>query len=215
LIELNNEMRESIKVCIIEDNHVVRDGFEMLINNEGDYKVSGTFVNCEIGVKKVLKLKPDVILMDIELPGMSGIEGTRLIKKQLPETDVIVITDHEDSKLVFDALCAGATGYLVKSSNYSEIIYAIREVLSGGAPMSNHIARKVVESFQRSTNSPLTNRETEVLEHLAKGKSYSVIADELFIHKETVKSHIKNIYYKLQVNNKAQAIEKATSEKFI
>jgi len=117
--------------------------------------------------------------------------------------------------MVFEALCAGACGYITKSPYNARLIDAIKEAVNGGAPMSNKIARMVVESFQRNYDTPLSPRETEVLELQAKGKSYSVIADEIFVHKETVKSHIKNIYFKLQVNNKADVIEKALKEKYI
>ncbi|UZR93381.1 response regulator transcription factor [Chondrinema litorale] len=203
------------KVVIIEDNEVVKDGFALLINSMEGYDVSGKFADCESAIKSIQQSQPEVILMDIDLPGMNGIEGTRKIKKMYPEIDIIVITVHEDSELVFEALCSGASGYITKNSDYSRLLDAINEVRSGGAPMSSNIARMVVESFQKNTNSPLTARETEVLELLSKGKSYTVIADELFIHKETVKSHIKNIYFKLQVNSKAEAIEKALKDKLI
>jgi len=203
------------KVLIIEDNEMVKDGFALLINSMEGYEVSGKFESCEAAIKAIQQDKPKVVLMDIDLPGMNGIEGTKKIKKMYPDVDVIVITVHEDSELVFEALCAGANGYITKNSDYSRLLDAINEVRSGGAPMSSNIARMVVESFQKNINSPLTARETEVLELLAKGKSYTVIADELFIHKETVKSHIKNIYFKLQVNSKAEAIEKALKNKLI
>ncbi len=203
------------KVCIVEDNDVVREGFEVLINSMNEFRVLNTYNNCEDAIKNAGKDVPDVVLMDIELPGMNGIEGIKRLKKILPQTNVIVITVHENSELVFDALCAGACGFISKNSDYSRLLDAVKEAVSGGAPMSSRVARMVVESFQKNYNTPLTVRETEVLQLLSKGKSYSVIADDLFIHKETVKSHIKNIYYKLQVNSKAEAIEKALSEKFI
>ena len=209
-------MEEKVsRITIIEDNEVVKDGFALLINSFSKHEVVGTYMTCEEAIKNLKKDKPDIILMDIELPGMSGIEGTRIIKKDHPEIDVLVITVHENSELVFQALVAGASGYITKNATHDKILDAINEVKSGGAPMSSNIARMVVESFQRNQNSPLTKRETEVLELLAKGKSYSVIADELYIHKETVKSHIKNIYYKLQVNSKAAAIEVAMKNKLI
>ncbi len=203
------------KLSIVEDNDVVRDGFSMLIDSMIDYKVVSAYSNCEDAIKNITSDSPDIILMDIELPGMTGIEGIKIIKKLIPETNIIVITVHENSDLVFEALCAGACGYMTKTSNYSRLLEAIRETQSGGAPMSSSVARMVVESFQKNNNSPLTKRETEVLELLSKGKSYSVIADQLFVHKETIKSHIKNIYHKLQVNTKADAIEKALEEKLI
>ncbi len=203
------------RILIIEDNDVVRDGFELLINSLSEHDVVGTYATCEEAIKNIGKLNPHIILMDIELPGMSGIEGTRLIRKSHPDINILVITVHDDSDLVFQALVAGASGYITKNAPHNKILDAINEVSKGGAPMSSKIARMVVESFQRNQNSPLSPRETEVLELLSEGKSYSVIADELFIHKETVKSHIKNIYYKLQVNSKAAAIEVARKNKLI
>jgi DNA-binding NarL/FixJ family response regulator len=208
-------METKSRITIVEDNIVVKDGFELLINSMSGNKVVSSYTNCEEALKKIKGDNPDVILMDLNLAGMSGIEGIRKIKKILPAVNIIVISVHEDSEMVFDALCAGANGYITKNSNYNKLLDAIEEVKTGGAPMSASIARMVVNSFQRSQESPLSKRETEVLEKLSKGKSYSIIADELYIHKETVKSHIKNIYFKLQVNSKADAIEKAKKDKLI
>ena len=207
--------QRTCKIVIIEDNDVVRDGFSLLISSLSEHEVIATYETCEAAIKNLDKDNPDLILMDLELPGMTGIEGTRLIKKVRPETEILIITVHDDNDLVFQALVAGATGYITKNAPYNRILDAINEVGKGGAPMSSNIARMVVESFQRNQNSPLSPRETEVLELLSEGKSYSVIADELFIHKETVKSHIKNIYFKLQVNSKAAAIEVAKKNKLI
>lgn len=203
------------KITIIEDNDVVREGFALLIDSVSEFDVVGTYATCEEAIRKLKVDQPDVILMDIDLPGISGIEGSARIKKLQPEVNIIVITVHENSDLVFEALCAGACGYITKNTEYSRLIDSIKEVMNGGAPMSSNIARMVVESFQKNQNTPLTSRETQVLELLSKGKSYTVIADELFIHKETVKSHIKNIYFKLQVHSKAEAIEVALKNKFI
>jgi len=205
----------TVKIIIVEDNDIIREGFELLINSMKNYNVLETFSSCEDAIKKATKLEPDVILMDIELPGMNGIEGTKKLKDILHKSDIIVITIHDNSDLVFQALCAGASGYMTKNTDHSKLLDAIDEVIRGGAPMSTNIARMVVESFQINRNSPLSERETQVLELLSKGKSYTVIANELFIHKETVKSHIKNIYFKLQVHSKAEAIEKAQKNKFI
>ena len=207
------EMKNRIE--IVEDNDVVRDGLKLLINSMSNHVVVGAYISCEQALKNLDKDMPDVILMDLDLPGMSGIEGIKRIKKRTPEIQILVITVHEDSEMVFEALCAGASGYITKNANHSRLLDAIDEIQKGGAPMSSKIARMVVGSFQKNYNSPLTARETEVLELLAKGKSYTVIADELFIHKETVKSHIKNIYFKLQVNSKADALEFARKNKLI
>jgi DNA-binding NarL/FixJ family response regulator len=203
------------RIVIVEDNEVVRDGFALLIDSVGEHRIVNTYESCEEALSRLESDRPDVVLMDLELPGMHGIEGIRRIKKQLPATNIIVITVHADSELVFQALCSGASGYITKNAGHSKLLDAIAEVRRGGAPMSSQIARMVVQSFQKNTDSPLTQRETEVLELLAKGKSYTVIADELFVHKETIKSHIKNIYTKLQVNSKAEAIEKALKDRLI
>jgi DNA-binding NarL/FixJ family response regulator len=203
------------RIEIVEDNDVVRDGLQLLINSMSDHTVVGAYDNCEKAIKNIVKDQPEIVLMDLDLPGMSGIEGIERIKKVHPEINIIVLTVHEDSDMVFEALCAGASGYITKNANHSKLLDAIEEVQNGGAPMSSKIAKLVVDSFQKNHNSPLTSRETEVLEQLAKGKSYSVIAEELFIHKETVKSHIKNIYFKLQVNSKAEALEIARKNKLI
>ena len=203
------------KIVIIEDNDVVREGLNVLISGFGGHKVTGIYESCENAFKNIEKDQPDLVLMDMELPGMNGIEGIKLIKKKWPETDVLMLTVHDDSEIVFQALVSGASGYITKNSPHNKILDAINEIRNGGAPMSTNIARMVVESFQKNRNSPLSRRETEVLELLASGKSYSVIADELFIHKETVKTHIKNIYGKLQVNSKAAAIAMARKNKLI
>lgn len=203
------------RIVIVEDNLIVQGGFSMLVGSVENYQVVNTYTNCEDAIKNLKTDSPHVILMDIELPGMNGIEGITRIKKLKSDVMILVISVHENSDLVFDALCAGAMGYLTKSSSFVKILSAIEDVLEGGAPMSSHIAKMVVSSFQKSQNSPLSGRETEVLTLLAKGKSYSVVADELFVHKETIKSHIKNIYHKLHVNSKADAIEIARSNKYI
>ena len=203
------------RIVIIEDNDVVKDGFALLINSMSEHDVVGAYESCEEAIKNLDKDNPDIIMMDIELPGMNGIDGTRHIKKTHPDIDILVVSVHDNSDLVFQALVSGASGYITKNAPHNRILDAINEVKKGGAPMSSNIARMVVESFRRNQNSPLSPRETEVLELLSEGKSYSVIADELFIHKETVKSHIKNIYYKLQVNSKAAAIEVARKNKLI
>lgn len=203
------------RIVIIEDNEQIRDAFAVLLNLRNDFTVVNTYENCEKAIKQIENDKPNVILMDIDLPGMNGIEGTKHIKKLLPNTHIIIITVFENSKTVFDALCAGATGYLTKNSDKDRLLDAIDEVIKGGSPMSSKIARLVVQSFQKNTNSPLTIRETEILTQISEGKSYTSIADSLFISKETVKHHFKNIYIKLQVNNKADAIKKANEDRLI
>lgn len=204
-----------INVSIVEDDKLIRESLGNLITDTPGFFVSSTFGDCESMLKEIEKNIPDVMLMDIELPGMWGTEGIGKLKKRIPEIDIIVFTVHENNELVFKALCAGACGYLTKNTPPDRILESIREARTGGAPMSTHIARMVVGSFKINTDSPLTARETEVIEQLSKGQSYKTIADKLFIDKETVRTHIKNIYSKLEVHSRAAAVEKALKEKFI
>ncbi|MEM1407365.1 MAG: response regulator transcription factor [Bacteroidota bacterium] len=210
---MNNYFRS--RIVIVEDNDAVREGFALIINSVSNYYVVNSYDNAEEAIKNLKKDTPEIILMDLELPGMNGIEAISIIKKSHPNIELIVNTIYENSELVFQALVAGASGYITKNTSHSQLLDAIDEVKNGGAPMSSKIAKMVVNSFQKNPNSPLSNRETQVLELLSKGKSYSMIAQELFITKETAKSHIKNIYSKLQVNSKSEAIAKATKDKLI
>lgn len=204
-----------IRICIVEDDALIRESFETLLSEHEDFVVVSTYGSCEAFLKNIGLDKPQVVLMDIELPGMNGIEGIERLKKQAVQVQVIVVTVYENDALVFRALCAGAGGYLTKNMPPIRLVEAIREITQGGAPMSTNIARMVVASFQKNYQSPLTARETEVLERLAQGKSYTSIADELFVDKETVRTHIKNIYWKLEVHSKAEAIAIAKKEKLI
>ncbi len=203
------------RICIVEDDNLIRDGFALLIGSTYGFQIINTYSNCEDCLKNLHADQPDVILMDIELPGMNGIEGIKRVKKINPKINIIVITVYDSDSIVFEALCAGAGGYLTKNMQPSRLLDAIRDIQEGGAPMSTGIARMVVSSFQKNRNSPLTPRETEVLELLAKGKSYSNIAEDLFVDKETIRTHIKNIYWKLEVHSKAEAIERALKDKLI
>jgi DNA-binding NarL/FixJ family response regulator len=203
------------RIVIVEDDNLIRDGFALLIGSTYGFQIVNTYSNCEDCLKQLQADQPDVILMDIELPGMNGIEGIKKVKKINPKINIIVITVYDSDSMVFEALCAGAGGYLTKNMQPSRLLDAIRDIQEGGAPMSTGIARMVVSSFQKNRNSPLTPRETEVLELLSKGKSYSNIAEDLFVDKETIRTHIKNIYWKLEVHSKAEAIEKALKDKLI
>ncbi|MXV13754.1 response regulator transcription factor [Hufsiella ginkgonis] len=203
------------RIAIIEDNSKIREGFAAVINTTDEYNLIGQYGSCEDALKKLVTDQPDLVLMDIDLPGISGIEGTFRIKKQLPECIVLIITVLEDSSKVFQSLCAGAGGYIVKNSDGDNILKNIAEAFSGGAPMSLQIAKMVVQSFGRALDSPLSDREREVLKGISEGKSYSKIALDLFISKETVRSHIKNIYQKLAVNSKAEALKVAGSNKWL
>ncbi|MBC7553291.1 MAG: response regulator transcription factor [Taibaiella sp.] len=204
-----------IIVAIIEDDETIREGYAFLIGNTPGYKIAGAYSSYEEAVKKIAHDDPDVILLDVELPGISGIDALPKLKKLLPETHILILTVYEQEMLIFRSLGNGAAGYLTKNTPPEKIVAAIKEVTEGGGPMSANIARMVISSFKRNASTPLTRRETEILEQIATGKSRKRIADELFIDLETVKSHIKNIYYKLDVHSKADAIKAAKDNKFI
>ena len=203
------------RIVIIEDNHVIREGLAAVIDTTAGYLVAGQYGSCEEALKHLPDDVPQLVLMDIDLPGMDGIEGTMQIKKRLPDCIILIITVLEDSDKVFRSLCAGAGGYIVKNSDTDGIVKSIGEAFAGGAPMSLNIARMVVQSFNRAPNSPLSQREREVLKGIAEGKTYSKIALDLFISKETVRTHIKNIYQKLAVNSKAEALKVAGSNRWL
>ena len=203
------------RVLIIEDDQEIRGSFSLIVNSSQNFMVINAYGNCEDAIKHLHTDRPDYVLMDIELPGINGIKGTKIIKEKYPNIEIVMVTVYEDSDLVFEALKAGATGYITKSSNYMELLAALDEMSRGGAPMSSKIARLVIDNFHINPNSPLTKRETEILQLISEGKTYTQISEQLFISKETSKTHIKNIYAKLQVNCKSEALAKATLEKLI
>lgn len=203
------------RVMIVEDDQEIRNSFTLIVNSSQKFMVVSAYGSCEDAIDNLNRDKPEIVLMDIELPGMNGIQGTKIIKDKNPYTDIIMVSVYEDSELVFEALKAGASGYITKSANYMELLAALEEIVKGGAPMSSRIARMVIDNFHVNPNSPLTKRETEILQLISEGKTYTQISEELFISKETAKTHIKNIYSKLQVNSKSEAIAKANLEKLI
>ncbi|MDP5081818.1 MAG: response regulator transcription factor [Winogradskyella sp.] len=202
-------------VAIIEDNVSLSLAFKEVINATEDFKVIAIYHNAEDAILNFKSDAPDIVLMDIELPKLNGIEATKKLKDINPLLLVLVVTVYEDSETVFDALCAGASGYLTKNANSAQIVNALNELVSGGAPMSIKIARMVVSSFKKETHADLSERETEVLTLLSKGKSYKSIGEALFISRNTIKFHIKNIYDKLQVNCKEDALKKANEQRLI
>jgi DNA-binding NarL/FixJ family response regulator len=203
------------KIVIVEDQSDLRESYSLIINGTNLYEVIGLYPTAEEAIAKMQKRTPDIILMDIQLPGMSGIEATRIIKERNHLIEVIMLTVHDDDEFVFDSLKAGASGYIIKGTSYLEMIEALDEMVSGGAPMSNRIARMVINNFHANLNSPLTKRERQILQLMSKGWTYSQIAEELAISKETSKTHIRNIYVKLEVNSKSEAIAKATKERIL
>lgn len=205
-------MEEIISVCIVEDDDEIRESLSILIQASEGFSCDQTFPDCESALDKMTEA-PDAVLMDIDLPGKSGIEGVTVLKERFPGTEFIMLTISEETSHVFDSLCAGAGGYLKKNTPPAKILDAIREVRSGGSPMSMEIARLVVESFRTQKKGyDLTEREKEILQKLCNGHSYKMIAADLYIDINTVKFHIKNIYKKLQVNSKGEAISKALKE---
>ena len=203
--------KENIVITLVEDNKEIRDGFDVLISGSKGFSCAATFADAESALKKIPSMNVDVVLMDINLPKMNGIECVKKLKPLLPNTQIIMLTMYEDSEHVFEALKAGAAGYLLKRTSPNKILEAVKEVLEGGSPMSMQIARMVVKSFnEKSVNSKLdqklTEREMEILSHLSKGMRYQEIADTLFISVETVRTHLRKIYEKLQVRNSTEAV---------
>lgn len=203
------------RIVLIEDNVELRNAYELILKGIGGYAVVGTFSSCEEAIENLERVRPDLVMIDLTLPGMDGITGIVKIKKMFPQVKIIVVTVHDDSEHVFNALCAGAIGYLTKDSDHQEILQAVSQVFAGGAPMSANIANMVIKSFHVNTQSSLTDRETEVLRQLSQGKTYDYIAQALAISKDTVKTHIKHIYEKLQVNNKSDAVIKARKNNLV
>jgi DNA-binding NarL/FixJ family response regulator len=210
-----HEKHSDIRIVIIEDDETIRSGYTYLLNKQQGFIVVSSYASAEAALRNIEADAGDVFLLDISLTGMSGIDALCDIKKRSPYSYIIMLTVYEDPDMVFKTLAKGASGYLTKNSPTQKTIEAIREVIKGGGPMSPNVARLVVSSFQKNINSPLSRRETEILDHVANGKSGTRIAGELFIDSETVKSHIKNIYTKLHVNSKADAIKTARENKLI
>ena len=206
-----------ISVAIVEDIKDIREGLSFILNQSKDCYCVGTFGDAESALKALIADPPDVVLMDIVLPEMSGIDAVRLLKEQVPDIDVLMLTVHSDDQSVFQSLQAGACGYLTKNIAPDRLLDAIREAHAGGAPMTSNIARMVVNSFNnfRKPSPELTRREREVLEQLCQGKSYKMIADALFISEDTVRHHLKNIYKKLQVNSKSEAVIRALKDRLV
>jgi len=202
-----------INVSIVEDSDKFRETLARVLNRSEGFRCISHYPNAEDALKALPNDKPEVVLMDINLPGMNGVECVRQLKQLMPAIQVMMLTVYEDTENIFNALAAGATGYMLKRTSRDELLEAIKEVHRGGSPMTTHIARKVVLSFQRPapTASPtetLSPREQEVLDCLAKGFLYKEIAEKLSISYETVHTYIRRIYEKLQVRTRTEAVAK-------
>lgn len=209
-----------ITVAIVEDNEDYEKGISYILRTTKSYEVVGEFANAEDFLDEVEEIQPDVVLMDISLPGISGIEATAILKQKFPRIQIIILSVYEDDENIFNAICAGAIGYIAKPVMPQQLLEAIDNAFCGGTPMSPHIARKVIEMFKQNAPPPkadyhLTARELEVLNCLVQGDDYKQIADKLFLSIFTVRAHLRNIYDKLHVHSKSQAVSKALREKII
>lgn len=207
-------LHEDLKVAIVEDVRSLRDGLRMLIDGTPGFSCVGSYRTMEEALDKIGANLPDVVLADIGLPGMSGIEGVRLLKERHPSLTVLMLTVYEDDERIFDALCAGASGYLVKKTPPARLLESIREALEGGAPMSPEIASRVVSLFRQirppdKADYHLTPHELRLLKLLVEGHNYKTAAAELGVTFNTICFHIKQIYEKMQVHSKSEAVVKA------
>lgn len=207
-----------IKTAIIEDQREIREGLTMLINGTPGYRCTGSFRSMEEAFEKLRQDLPDVVLCDIGLPGMSGIEGIRILKERYPQLLLIMLTVYDDDERIFDALCAGACGYLLKRTSPARLLESLREAVSGGAPMSPEVASRVITLFREirppeRADYALTPHELRLLKLLIEGYNYTTAAAELGLSFNTVKFHMKRIYEKLQVHSKSEAVAKALRDR--
>lgn len=207
-----------IKVIIVEDNKYMREGWKTFIDYDKDLCVLDVFESCEDLLKSQETKKSDVIIMDIGLPGMSGIEGVKAVKAIHPDVMVIMATVHDDNEHIFEAIKAGAVGYLMKKVTPDELVAAIKDADSGGSPITPNIARKIITKLHAPVvpeSEQLTERELEILQHLASGKSYAAIGKTIFLSVDGVRHHIRKIYQKLQVNSRSEAVSKGILKRLI
>jgi DNA-binding NarL/FixJ family response regulator len=207
-------------VSIIEDQREVREGLTILVNGTAGFHCAGSFRTMEDALRNISSELPDVILTDLGLPGMSGIEGIRILKELYPDVPIVALTVYDDDEEIFGALCAGASGYLLKETQPARLLDCLREVLLGGAPMSPEVAHRVVELFRQfrppeRAKHNLTLQETQLLKLLVEGHYYKTAAAELGISVNTVAFHLRNIYEKLQVHSKTEAVAKALKERLV
>ena len=209
-----------IRVCIFDDHKGVRTGLTTLIDNTEGYVVCGAFSDATDSIRQIKKCNPDVVLMDIQMPGCSGIEAVSQIKSQFPGVRIIMQTVFEDDDKIFASICAGASGYILKNVVPAKILEAISEAFHGGAPMSGSVASRVLTMFKETHSKheaieDLTDREKEILQLLVRGLSYKMISDECAISYDTVRFHMKNIYTKLHVTSMTEAVAKAIHRKLV
>jgi len=212
---------KEIRVAIFEDNHQLRDGLYNLLEASNDFTCVGAFANCVHVLDNIEETRPDVILMDIEMPEVSGIVAVKRVRDKFPNVKILMETIFEDDDKIFQSICNGAQGYILKNTPPDEILNSIKEIHEGGAPMSPVVASKVLSLFRHNLSNEknelfnLSPREKEILKCLVDGMSYKLIADACFISADTVNGHIKNIYKKLQVHSKGEAVAKAIKGKIV
>jgi DNA-binding NarL/FixJ family response regulator len=209
-----------LKIAIIEDLREVREGLAMLINGTAGFTCVGRFRSMEEAIANLGRAQPDVVLTDIGLPGMDGIAGIRILREQYPGLPCLALTVYDDDERIFDALCAGACGYLLKNTQPARLLESLREVHAGGAPMSPDVARRVITLFQKFTppknaSYHLTPQEKELLKSLVEGNSYKTAAFQLGLSIHTVSFHLRHVYEKLQVHSKSEAVAKALREHIV
>lgn len=214
-------MGQKTKVCIFEDNRHLRESLEMLLNDSKDFQCIGAYPNCNNLIEDIEDNDASICLMDIEMPGIHGIEATKIIKSKFPHIHVLIQTVFSNDDSIFQAICAGASGYILKTTSPEFYLEALRDIQSGGAPMTPSIAKRVLQLFKvnlqptSNVTYQLTDKEKQVLQQLTFGKSYKMIADELQISLETIKTHMKNIYTKLHVHSGPEAVAKAIQERLV
>jgi DNA-binding NarL/FixJ family response regulator len=209
-----------IRVAIIEDKREIRDGLGMLISFTDGFECTGKYGSMEEAIASIRHRVPDIVLSDIGLPGMDGIEGIRILKQKYPSLTILMLSVYDDNERIFDALCAGACGYLLKKTPPAKLIESLRDAISGGAPMSPEVARKVITLFRdfrppEKVDYDLTPHELRLLKLLVEGHSYKTAASELKVSVNTISFHLKNIYEKLQVHSKSEAVAKALQQHLI
>lgn len=206
-------------LVIYEDNPRLRESLELLLGTDTGFTIAGAFSDCTLVIAQMDKLMPDVVIMDIDMPGMSGMDGVKLIKTGFPDIKVIMYTVFDDDNRIFECICNGADGYLLKNISPLKLIQSLEDLASGGVPMSPFVAQKVFQYFRTTKEGSeafnLTPRETEILELLVRGNSYKMIADKASISIDTVKKHLQNIYHKLHVNCGTEAVAKALQHKIV
>jgi DNA-binding NarL/FixJ family response regulator len=214
------ETKALIKTAIIEDQRDIREGLTMLINGTEGYACTGSYRTMEEALDKISREMPDVVLSDIGLPGMDGIEGMRILKERYPKMLILMLTIYDDDDRIFDALCAGACGYLLKRTSPMRLLESLKEAVTGGAPMSPEIASRVITLFREirppdRADYELTPHETRLLKLLVEGYNYTTSAQELNVSINTIKFHMRNIYEKLQVHSKSEAVAKALQNRLV